>query len=96
VYPRVCPEAAEKKKLLLLPGIELQFLGLLVSNLVIILIDLPRTLSVDTKPCIIVRIRFLEKGKLFFLVRKWILDKIAGGVQKWVLGLLTWGKAAGV
>lgn len=66
MYPRVCPEAAEKKKLLLLPGIELQFLGLLVSNLVIILIDLPRTLSVDTKPCIIVRIRFLEKGKLFF------------------------------
>jgi len=81
---------------LLLPGIELQFLGRLVSNLVIILTDLPRTLFVNTKLCIIVRIHFLEKRETFFLVRKWVFDKIAGGVQKWVLELLPWGKAAGM
>jgi len=37
------------------------------------------------------------KREIFFsLVRKWVFDKIAGGVQKLVLGLLPWGKAAGV
>jgi hypothetical protein len=67
VCPRACPEAAEKKrKILLLPGIEPQFLGRLVSNLVIILTDLPRTLSVNTQQWVIVRIHFLEKEKLFF------------------------------
>ena len=71
----------------------------MVSSLVTILTDLPRTLSVNTKPCIIITIHFLEKENppLFFsLVRKWVLDKIADGVQKLVLRLLPSGKTTGV
>ena len=95
---RAGPEAADKKKLLLLPGIELQFLGRLVSNPVIILTDLPQILSVNTELCIIVRLHFLDKREpfLFLWWENGVSTKFAGSVQKLVLGLLPWGvKAAG-
>ena len=82
-----------------MPGIELQFLGRLVSNLVVILTDLPQTLSVDTKLCIIIRIHFLENRTFFSLSlsgEKMGFRQNVGGVQKWVLLLLPRGKAAGV